>query len=403
MKVALVLGEVSWEAQFVSCLSHPSSKLKVVRRCVDGIDALSAINLHEIELVIVTESALRIEPEVVSQILETGTEIVAISNSDSRWPAIGISNVVSLDLARLHLLPQQIYEVLTPTLLAESSSPPLGKLVCVASFSGGVGRSFISRELAYQNAKRGNATVLVEADTYGPSVVQDLNLPVSTNDLLQITQMRIADQRLEEALKALAVVEPNLAVIPGISDWTLWPQLLKSNLQKLWSYLIGELDVVVDLGPNFPTLQSDLSNGGLLDRETSTATALAVAHAVTFCATTSPVSVARLINGLVESQELLNNVEISVVLNRSLDVSSSEAKKLSETVSRYTGVQNISLLEEDCHALRQCEVSQNFLAKELPKHRMNQTLQSVAQITFGDTQKASTKLQQVQLDRIKAA
>ncbi len=403
MKVALVLGEVFWEAELASYLGHPSSKLKVARRCVDGIDALAAIKVHNIEVVVVTESTLRIDADVISQISNSGVAVVAISNSDKHWQAIGINHVVPLDLAQLHLLPQQINDVLSESSEVSVQDSPTGKLVCVASFGGGVGRSFIARELAYQNSKLGRATVFVEADTYGPSLVQDLNLTQSSSDLLHVSQSRIFELSPELAPQSLAIIAPNLAVIPGISDIALWPQLHKSNLEQLWSCLVRDFDVVVDVGPQFPNTQSELSNVTFLDRDTSARTALAKADTLVLCATASQVSVARLINGLIENQSQIHDVEIKVVINRCFEPSANSTKGMIELIKRHTGIADVIAIELDPQALSQIETNQDFLAKLNPKHSINKKTQLLAQNCLSHEESERVHLQQVQLDRINAA
>ena len=65
MKIALALGNADWESDFIAVISHPMLNLKVVRRCVDGIDLLAAVQVNEIEVVIVTDETLRLDDHAV--------------------------------------------------------------------------------------------------------------------------------------------------------------------------------------------------------------------------------------------------------------------------------------------------------------------------------------------------
>jgi len=402
MKLALALGNTEWEADFISVLSHPMLNLKVVRRCVDGIDLLAAVKVHEIDVVVVSDATLRIEASEVSHLHEANVVVVAISDSVEYWNGLGVENVIRFDNSDLFTLASQLAKVGTKTESPELSDFSANHtFACIASFGGGVGRSLVTKELGWWNSKRGATTVLIEGDTYGASLLQELNLPVLSRDLLQLSQFKVAPEQDEYDLSQLAVVEPNLVVVPGLSHNSHWPALRRAQLDRMWKLLAASGNVIADLGPVFCSLENVDYEMNFIDRNTVAQSAIANAKVIVLCANANSVSVTRLIRGVIESQEALRNHEIYVVLNRIRNLK--DASEMTQLVSRHTGIEQIFCLPDDPDAVAQAEIKCDFLGKLQPKLEISRQLLVLAHELFEPQQQPKAQSQELRLQRATAA
>jgi len=402
MKVALALGNTDWEADFVSVLSHPMLNLKVVRRCVDGIDLLAAVKVHEIDLVVLTDATLRIDVTEIANLHDANVVVVAISNSFEYWVNLGVENVIEFDDSDLFALATQLTKVGTKT---ESSTADCAsanhELVCVASFGGGVGRSLVTKELGWGNSIQGSTTLVIEGDTYGASLIQELNLPALSKDLLQLSQLKVLPTLNQYDLNQLTVVEPNLVVVPGLAHSSHWPSLRRAQLERMWKLLLNSGDVIVDLGPVFCPFEKIDQELNLIERDVVAQSAISSAQTVIFCSTANTVSVTRLIRGIIDNQEALRNHEIYVVLNRFRN--SRAAAELAQLIRRHTGVEQIFCLPEDPDLIERAELQCEFLGKLQPNHEIAKQLRELASAVFQRAQPPITQIQEQRLQRATAA
>ena len=402
MKVALALGNAEWESDFISVISHPMLNLKVVRRCVDGIDLLAAVQVNEIEVVIVTDETLRLDEHTVSQIHDANVVVIVISNSTDRWTDMGVQKIIGLDHSDLFSVAMQITKVgFQADPMSQLDASANHTFVCVASFGGGVGRSLVAKELGWWSSKQGAQTLVVEGDTYGASLHQELNLPSLSTDLLQLSQLKVSPERNEYELGELAVVEPNLVVVPGISHVSLWPALRRAPLERMWKRLINSGNVIVDVGPVFCSTENLEHELNLTDRDSVAQSAISNARVVVLCAIANTVSVTRLIRGVIDFQDSMRNQEIYVVLNRCRNVKS--ATELSNLIRRHTGIEQVICLPDDPDALECAELKCDFLGKLQAKHEINRQLSELALEVFQKDHKPLTQIQEQRLQRATAA
>jgi len=402
MKIALALGNTEWEAEFVSVLAHPMLNLKVVRRCVDGIDLLAAVKVNEIEIVVVTDATLRIDGDSISLLHESGVVVVAISNFVNQWNDLGVQNVITFDDSDLFAVASKLTKVGAQSeSISPNDSSTKNSLVCVASFGGGVGRTLITKELGWWNSTRNLLTVIVEGDVFGASLLQEFNLPPLTKDLLQLSQARVSPPLSEYDLTELAVVEPNLVVVPGLAHTSLWPALRRTQIEKMWTQLNNSADVIVDVGPVFCSFENAEHEINFSYRELVAQSAITKANAVVLCAMANIVSVTRLIRGVIDNQDELRNQEIFVVLNRVRG--SKSAKELSQLIKRHTGIQQIICLPDDPDVLERAQLKCEFLGKLQAKHEISGRLAELSKQVFNAEREPTTQIQELRLQRATAA
>ena len=402
MKIALALGNVEWEAEFVSVLSHPMLKMTVVRRCVDGIDLVAAVAVNEIDVVVVTDGTLRIDANQVTALHDANVVVVAISNVPEHWHDIGVQRVIAFDNTDLFTLAKALVEVgANSEPLASEEVRSNNAFVCIASFAGGVGRSLVTKELGWWNSTNGARTLVIEGDTYGASLHQELNLPALSKDLLQVSQMKVTPVSGEYELESFTVVESNLVVIPGLSHSSLWSSFRRGQLERMWQALEKSGDVVVDVGPVFSSIENVENDLGFISRDLVAQSALARANAIIFCAQANSVSVTRLIRGVVDNQESLRNLEIYVVLNRCRDAKSDT--ELTRLITRHTGIDQVICIPEDSAAIEKSELKCEFLGKIQAKNEISHQFRNLAQAVFSRENAEITQIQERRLQRATAA
>lgn len=401
MNIALALGNCDWEAELVSHLSHPSTQLKVIRRCVDGIDLLAAIQIHQIDVVLISDSTLRFDTKVLEQLADNKVTVVAISNRPDNWNAFVQIKVIELNLKKLHLLPQQIHELAIESEIEEVAiHEPSGEITCVASFGGGVGRSLLAREIAYQCSLQGNPTLLVEADSFGASLAHEFDLPTYAIDLYSVYQSELFDNQIATGTNFLSVVVPNLAIIPGANVASSWLAMRKLRLDKMWLAMQQEFDVVVDTGPHFSPIGQEVSSMAGSDQDLAAKTVIAHAQKIIFCALASETSVLRLITGLIDNQEALRNHDISVVLNRCHDASTKDYSKL---IERHTGVNVVAKIPDAPESVLKALQKRDFICRALPKSELAKELAKLSPLKREEPHPNSAKVQQERLSRTTAA
>ena len=93
-------------------------------------------------------------------------------------------------------------------------------------------------------------TVMIDADTYGPSLDQELGLDSGTNGLLELC--RVLEKKSDKAKSFADLVtqlRSGLAVVPGLPRVSRWTDLRISALRELWKESKENFDAVVtDVG-----------------------------------------------------------------------------------------------------------------------------------------------------------
>jgi MinD-like ATPase involved in chromosome partitioning or flagellar assembly len=104
---------------------------------------------------------------------------------------------------------------------------------------------------------------------------------------------------------------------------------------------------------------------------------------------------------VIDNQEQLQNKEISVVLNRCRDKKA--AAELTRLVYRHAGIANVMCLPDDPIALEKCELKNEFLAKQNPKHEIAQQICALVKALSDKGQVDLAQIQNNRLQQIAAA
>lgn len=368
------LGIVEWEAQFVSGLSHPMFGIQVQRRCVDGVDIRAAIQVSNCQVVLVSDVTPRINQDLISELNERNIQLIAITTDVDYWKNLGANHCIELDAKNPLLGIKQVSEFLRGEIqVVEPESVPKGFLIAVAGFGGSCGRTTAVKELGWQFSKLGARSCIVDADTYGPSLDQELGYEPNQNGLLEICRsIERRSSSIETHFNMLPTISENLSLVAGLPRISRWTDLRVATLRELWRRSRDTFDVVLaDVGAVLEIDHSLMHETSLPRRHAASLTALESAQVAIICARADSVGIARLVRGYLEFHELFAKLEVHVVLWGV--TSDSQNKDVRSAISRHTGIESIYATEYDFDIMRKvlakntfigCIDSKNSIAKE---------------------------------------
>ena len=377
------LGLVNWEAQFVSGLGHPMFGLQLQRRCVDGVDIRAAVQVSDCQAVLVSDSTPRISQELVAELADRGIELIAITVDVDRWHNLGASHCIELDVNNPLSAIKQVSEILRgKTQVVEPEADPKGLLIAVAGFGGACGRTTAVKELGWQLSKSGAKTCMIDADTYGPSLDQELGFEPSQNGLLELCRsIERKNSTIQTHFDLLPAVSKDLSLVAGLPRISRWTDLRVGTLRELWRKSKEVFDVVVtDVGAVLETDHSLMYETSLPRRHAASLTALESAQVTFICARADSVGIARLVRGYLEFHELFANSEVHVLLWGV--VSENQSKDIRSAVSRHTGIESIFETAYDFEATRNSLQQNTFVSKLDPKNAITKEFEAIAKLIY---------------------
>ena len=344
--IVVALGNTDWEAQFVSALSHPMNGLRIQRRRVDGVDVRAAIQLVEAEAVLLSDYTTRVDEDLFLELDARGITVIAVTTDPARWEQHGIQNVIRIDerdaLAAVPLvntvMRDEKVEVVEP-------QEPSGRLIAVAGFGGAAGRSTCTRELGWQLAAADQTTLMVDADTYNPSLQQEFLRDVTTSGLLELCRAQETRKLSDETMRDITdQLTHKLDLVGGLPRSSRWMDLRLAALVGVWGTARAVFEnVVVDIGPVLENDQALMHETHLPRRHSAALSALEVAQTTVLCARGDSVGISRLVKGFHDFHELFAHTQVHVVVWGS----SSSPREVSQAISRHTGLGSIIHIGRD--------------------------------------------------------
>ncbi len=373
------LGVVDWEAQFVSGLGHPMFGLQVQRRCVDGVDVRAAVQVADCQGVLVSDATPRINQDLIAELAENNIKLIAITSNAEYWEDLGATHCIDLDLSNPLSGIKQVSEIMRgETQVTEQSSEPNGLLIAVAGFGGACGRTTAVKELGWQLSKLGTRTCMIDADTYGPSLDQELGFEPNQNGLLELCRsIERKNSDIQTHFNLLPQVSENLSLVAGLPRVSRWTDLRVSTLRDVWKNSRDAFDVVItDVGAVLEVDHSLMHETSLPRRHAASLTALEVAKVTLLCARADSVGIARLVRGYLEFHEMFADSEVHVLLWGV--TSESQSKDIRAAVSRHTGIESIFEAAYDFEATRKSLQSSTTVSHLEPKHAIAKEFEAIA-------------------------
>ena len=347
----ITLGVSTWP--LVDGIERLHGPVTVARRCLDLTELLAAARAGLGRAALVAEGAEEITASLLEQIRLGGAVLLVLEGHDHRRLA-GLGAVVvpeHADPAEAARLVEEAvgaapswppstgpvgYADVGPSARAapgsapeeqgspetkDSSLPGGGRIVAVWGPTGAPGRTTVAVNLAAELALFGHGTILVDADTYGPSVAAALGMLDEAAGLAQAC--RLADQgRLDgEALRRtaadVAVAGRTLRVLTGLTRQDRWPELRASAVEAVLERAVQEFGTtVVDCGFALEA-DEELTVDTMAPRRHGAAlTVLGRADVVVAVGAADAIGVPRLIKGLPEVGAAAPDARLVVVVNK---------------------------------------------------------------------------------------
>jgi len=379
----VALGLVEWEAQFVSGLGHPIFGLQVQRRCVDGVDIRAAIQLSDCQGVLVSDATPRINQDLIAELAERNIQLIAITAKFDYWQQLGANHCIEFDPKNPLAGIKQVCELLRGEVQVVQPAPePNGLLIAVAGFGGSCGRTTAVKELGWQFSKLGARACMVDADTYGPSLDQELGYEPNQNGLLEVCRsIERNSSSIQTHFDLLPAASENLSLVAGLPRISRWTDLRVATLRELWRKSRDAFDVVLtDVGAVLEIDQSISHETSLPRRHAASLTALDSAQISIICARADSIGITRLIRGYLEFHELFAKSEVHVVLWGV--TSDSQRKEVRAAVSRHTGIESIFETAYDFDVMRKALAKNTFVGFIDSKNSIAKEFESLSKLLY---------------------
>ena len=396
------------EASLVTALDAAPGLL-VVRRCADLVELLAASAAGLGRAALVSADLHHLDAESLAALDSHGTAVVGVltgapeEQDRARWVSLGVAHLVRPDdapaalgaavRAALHeggrapsdgsgADPVRALGARTPAPAGPGPSPPSGpgwqprgapgarggltgadrlpgapapprrgRTVAVWGPPGAPGRTMVATSLATALAARGQATLLVDADTTAASVALTLGLLDESAGVAAACRAAAQGRMSPETLAALApATAGGLRVLTGLPRAARWPEVGSASLATvLRTAALAHAWVVVDCACGVEQDEELSYDTSAPRRHAATLTALEQADEVVVVGAGDPVGLQRLVRSLADLREVAPGAAARVVVTqvRASAVGPSPAAQIRSTLARYAGVTDAVLLPDD--------------------------------------------------------
>lgn len=386
----VLLGPSSWEGPFVAGLAHPASRVSVVRRCLDTADLLASAATGLASTAVVGADAPRLDADVVGRLRSAGCAVVGVAADDAGVALLrrlGVAEVVALDPADLGAAVRSVARIAlahhqdAPEPVA---APPaeVGRVVAVWGPGGSPGRTSTAIGIADEAARLGVRTLLVDADTWAPSVTVMLGVVDDGAGLASACRRALSGALDRPALAALArEVRPGLLVLPGLPRAGRWTEVRATALADVLAAARGLADlVVVDTAAPLEQDEELVFDTEAPRRNAASLVALEGADEVVVVGGCEPHSLVRLVTGLDELREAVPGASTRVVVQRlRAGVAGRRPEAaVGEALHRHAGVAHVHVVPDDRSAYDDALREGRTLAEAAPRSPARTALRSLA-------------------------
>jgi MinD-like ATPase involved in chromosome partitioning or flagellar assembly len=266
-------------------------------------------------------------------------------------------------------------------------TPPRGRVVAVWGPAGAPGRTTVAVSLADEWVRRGQRVLVVDADTWAPSLGVVVGLADEGPGLAAACRRALAGMLDPDALAPLLrEVRPGLRVLPGLPRAGRWTEARAVAVAEVVSVAQRMADVVVlDIAAPLERdeeLQFDTDAPG---RNAATLTALDLADVVVVVGSCEPPALVRLVTGLDDLREVIGETPVRVVVTRVRESVAGRrpAAAVAEALHRHAGLDALWCVADDRPALDAALRSGRTLAEAAPSSPARTALRSLA-VELGD-------------------
>lgn len=358
----------------------------VRRRCVDAVELLAAAVADPDALAVVSCGLPRLSADVITR-LRHGRGVVGLASTTdeaARLQAIGVPHVVvaageAVDVLAdiVQAVPESVPAGTVPDSVqpgASAQGRDAGAVVAVWGPMGSPGRTTVAIGVAEALAQSGRRVLLVDADTYAPSITATLGIVEEASGLIVAARQGQTSRLGASALRALArSLSSTWDVLGGLPAVDRWPDLSPGGLERVWQVSRAAYDVtVVDTG--FCVEQDDDAVWGS-NRNAAAITAVAAADSLIAVADASAAGLIRLAWAWPGVEALRAGRPSTVVRNRA-----GRRDRPWEDEVRRCGIEGrIHPIPSDARALEACWREGRSLSERGRRTPLRQAFHRVAQ------------------------
>ncbi|GAA4521684.1 P-loop NTPase [Brachybacterium paraconglomeratum] len=358
---------------------------RVVRRCADLAETLAVTAAGIGDVVLIDVSVRGLGRDAIAAMMHEAPVVGLTSEDTAEKTGLGLRQVLPVQ--------SSIDEILAAVTAAvsgeeeevdswtqEASEPDrtrTGRMVAVWGPTGSPGRSLIAVNLAAEAAAGGEETVLVDADTYGPSQSQLLGVLDEAPGLVAAARAHDRDTLDEETLESLLpLVQPRLRLLSGIGVPGRWAELRRTSMEGVWGALANRSGLVIaDIGPVLEEDEELSYDTAAPQRNAAAISAIEAADAVIAVVTADPISITRLLREHSRLEEL-GVGELHVVVNRV--GAPVPGDRIRDLIASRISVASLNLLPDDPVACRTAAWDGALLAETAPRSALRKGLRDLA-------------------------
>jgi MinD-like ATPase involved in chromosome partitioning or flagellar assembly len=241
----------------------------------------------------------------------------------------------------------------------ESRRITRGQIISVWGPIGSTGKSTIAVNVAFELAHTGHRVLLIDLDTYAPSIETQLNLIEHPAGLAAACRLASQD-RLDEA-EILRLSQPvqisanTLHIMTGISNPGRWPEISSEKIEALLDIAACCFDyIVLDLGSEIADSVQEPMSG--IERNCATQTGLQNSNIILAVGLGDPIGIRRLILATQELKTLRLDADLYTVVNRtrSSAIGRKPREQISETLSRFAAIDVDLFIPDEPQTFDQC-------------------------------------------------
>lgn len=260
----------------------------------------------------------------------------------------------------------------------------LAKVIAVWGPAGAPGRSVLAINLACEIALAGRRVLLIDADTYGGSIAGYLELFDEAPGFLATSRLaglgHLDRDEFERLAHDFQCGDARLRVLSGIVNSKRWPELTTSRVRSCIEVVREFFDaIVIDVGFNLEEDEEISSDLVAPRRNQATLEVLRSADGVVAVTASDVISVARYIQSLSVLTELIGHTPVTFVANRVHAKRSSGGNIVRHTLSRFAGVTDVHLIDDDAMAFAEALERAAPLCVVAPKSTVRSQIRQIAQ------------------------
>ncbi|MFZ3417868.1 AAA family ATPase [Arthrobacter sp. 3Tela_A] len=428
MSAIPVVTAGSGTAELVQGLERLQGPVTVIRRCTELSELIAACQSGMARAAIVDDDAGELTASLADRVKAAGVALVVLTDDPAartRLDQLGVAHASpaldSAALADLVAAAVRALDELGPERARSSIADPAeglrrweltgdrpgadlegphsqGSVVAVWGPAGGPGRTTLALNLAAEAASAGSSVILVDADTYAPSIAAALGLTDESAGLAQAC--RLAEQgqldagSLEASTVQVQIRNRRLRLLTGITRSDRWLEIRGAALARVLEEARRIADIiVVDCGFSLEA-DEELSFDTMAPRRNAaTLVTLETADTVYAVGAADPVGVPRLVRALTELETAVPSVSPLVVLNkvRRSTAGRSPEQQLSEAWDRFGPGRINAFLPADWDAADAALLAGTALLETAPASGLRTAIAALANVPAGSSSKRRRK------------